>query len=297
VAVVKKKVVKKKVAGKSTPVVSLKANFAGRLSLSLPTKKTEPIMDMSAYTWLLYGERHIGKTTLASNFNDPFFLFFEPGGKAKRLRAEFIPTWEHFLGYVELLEQNPGYCQTVVIDPGGQCYELCMDYTCRRLGITHPQDEPKGGKGWKAVEKEFVQTHNRIFAAGYGMIALAHSVIREVKRRDGSTYNKLTVELGAQAFRYYCGTFDTTGYYTYDTDGSRILTIRGSAGVEAGTRCDEMFHLPDGSGRVGEISMGTDPKGKEGYLNLESAFKNSYYKGIRKEVSVQSRKVAKKKKK
>lgn len=274
-AVVKKQSHKKsktdKTKSTTRPPVSKK--FSQSLDLSLPERKTIPIKDMSVYTWLLYGERHIGKTTLAKNFDDPFFLFFEPGGKAKALKARFCPTWEHFLGYIELLEENPDYCKTVVIDPGGKCYDLCFDYVCKVMCISHPADESKGGKGWKAIEREFVKAHNRIFDAGFGMIACAHSVIREVKDRAGNTYNKLTVELSAQAFRYYCGTFDTTAYYTYDNNSNRILTLKGSADVEAGSRCDDMFSYTDGS-EIIEISMGNDKTGKTGYKNLELAFNN-----------------------
>lgn len=240
-------------------------------NLSLPDKKTIPFTDMSHYTWLIYGERHIGKTELAAQFNDPFFMFFEPGGNAQSLKAVFVPTWEHFLKYIELLEKNPDYCQTVVIDVGGKCYDCCFDYTCRELGIQHPVDEAKGGKGWKMVDKYFIEAHNRIFSAGFGIIALAHSTIREVKRKDGTSYDKLTVDLGAQAFRYYCGTFDNTGFYNYTNGGKRVLTIRGDENVEAGTRCTKNFLYTDGT-PIKDVSMGNSAK--EAYNNLQMAFNN-----------------------
>jgi len=239
--------------------------------LTLPESKSVPCSKITDYTWLIYGERKIGKTELASHFDDPFFLFFEPGGRAQKLRARFVNSWDEFLQYITLLESKPDYCRTVVIDVGGKCYDLAFEYACRKLGIEHPQDDAGGGKGWKTVEKTFIEAHNRLFALGVGIVVLAHSEVKEIRRKDGSKYDKFTLQLGAQPFRYYAGTFDTIAYYQYDDDGNRILTIRGDANIEAGTRCRDNFLYTDGMPVV-HIPMGTNSD--EGYKNLVNAFNN-----------------------
>lgn len=243
--------------------------------LALPTGPSEPKKNLHEYTILLYGERKIGKTSLASQFENPLFFMFEPGGSSLEARQVRIPTWGHFLEYLTLLERNPGYCQTVVIDTGSVAYEKCLEYVCRRENMIHPSDEDYG-KGWKLVTDEFKKAHDRIFNMGLSFIVTAHSEIKSVQRRDGTKYHKLTVDLSGSCFKYYCGTVDIIAYYQYDPDGSRVLTIRGDANVEAGVRCRNNFIYKNGTPMI-DIPMGVSEE--EAYDNFMKSFKNQFATG------------------
>ena len=64
--------------------------------LVLPKKRTPACTDLSKYTMLLYGREKIGKTSLASQFPETLFLFFEPGGIGLDLFEMSIESWESF---------------------------------------------------------------------------------------------------------------------------------------------------------------------------------------------------------
>jgi hypothetical protein len=236
----------------------------------LPDALSEPAENLEQYTMLVFGERKIGKTTLFARYPDPFFLFFEPGGKALRLKSRYMESWEDFLHAISLLEKNPGYCKTVIIDTGFMCYERCFEYCKKKLGLEDIRDEAWGG-GWKVIDAEFRAAHERLFALGLSFQVTAHTEIKHFKKKDGTEYDKLTTQLGGQATRFYNGIVDIISYYQYGNGGRRVLTIRGSDHVEAGSRVEGHFKFADGS-PIDDIPMGNSPE--EAFRNLQLAFDN-----------------------
>ena len=83
--------------------------------ISLPTELTKRMTRFGDFSLWLYGERKIGKTTLASLFPDAFFLFTEPGGKDLELMSRPVTNWKTFTGYVKLLEKDTRF-KTVIVD-------------------------------------------------------------------------------------------------------------------------------------------------------------------------------------
>jgi hypothetical protein len=233
--------------------------------LSLPSKLSVPSESIGDYTFLIYGERKIGKTTLASQFPEAFFMFTEPGGKALKIRQVQIDTWETYLKYIDLIESQPDYCQTIVIDTGYNLYEKCFEYCLKELKIEDPRDE-SWGTGWKFIDREFRRGHEKLFNLPVGVIILAHSEVKEIKTAGGFSHTKIVTQLGGQAYRFYSGVIDVIAYYHYDTDGNRKLCLKGSADVDAGSRIQDHFLGVD------NIPMGKSPK--EGYNNLINAFNN-----------------------
>lgn len=236
----------------------------------LPTELSVPHENLEQYTMLVFGERKIGKTTLFARYPDPFFLFFEPGGSALRLKSRYMQSWEDFLHAITLLEKNPGYCRTVIIDTGFMCYERCFEFVKKKLNLEDIRDEA-WGNGWKAIDAEFRAAHERLFALGLSFQVTAHTEIKHFKKKDGTEYDKLTTQLGGQATRFYNGIVDIIAYYQYGNGGTRVLTIRGSDHVEAGSRVEGHFEYPNGS-PIMDIPMGNSPA--EAFANLQKAFDN-----------------------
>jgi SpoVK/Ycf46/Vps4 family AAA+-type ATPase len=67
------------------------------MSMPLPQAKTPPKKKMEEQTILIYGPPKIGKSTLASQFDNPLFLATEAGLNALEVFQVPIPTWDDFL--------------------------------------------------------------------------------------------------------------------------------------------------------------------------------------------------------
>jgi len=237
----------------------------------LPTAPSVPSENVGDYTWLIYGERKIGKTSLCARFDDPFFIMFEPGGRGLRLRQQFVQNWDQFLDVLALLEAQPDYCRTVVIDTGFMCYERCFQAGLKEMGIDDPRDAG-WGSAYKLIEREFISAYERLEAIGTGIVVTAHSEMREVTHRSGLKYDKMVTQLSKAANRWFAGTLDVIGYYHYDEVANRVLTIAGTSEVEAGARCEGHFKYEGTGNPIETIPMGTSPD--EAYANLVKAFMN-----------------------
>lgn len=238
---------------------------------TLPTGNHTPLNDLHDFTFLIYGEPKIGKSSLAGQFPDAFFMFFEPGGKSIAQRQKYVPDWNAALEVLEQLEANPSYCKLVVIDTGFAAFERCYDYALDTLGLDKPSDGD-WGEAWKVMDKEFKKFHERLFALGLGFIVTAHSELVTVKKKNGLEHTKLRTMLGKQAWRFYNGIVDVIAYYEYDADKNRVLTIRGNADLEAGCRISDHFRFSDNDKPVEMIPMGEDEK--EAFHNFKAAFEN-----------------------
>ena len=235
---------------------------------------------------MLYGERKIVKTTLLSQFDNPLFLMFDPLNKGLAIKQVYINSWPNFRNVLKQLKtklkKSPNYCSMVIIDTGFMAYERCYQYMVRDvLGIKSAQNNDRG-LAWKEISREFMEAHDLIFELGLGFAVTAHAAIAEITRKDGSKYNKLTTQLGAQAFKFYNGLVDVIAFYQYNNNNERELTIEGNALVEAGARIDNHFNYKNGE-PVKDILMGKTSK--DAYRNLLLAFNNKLTKEEKKTVA------------
>jgi len=240
------------------------------LNLSLPTERSKRSENLADYTNMIYGAKKIGKTTLSSHFPQAFHLMFETGSKALEIMERMVPTWEHFLGYITLLEGKNHDFKNGIIDTGAIAYDRALEYVCKRKNIKHPSDLNDYGATWREISQEFERAHTRIVSLGMGLIVIVHEKVAEIETRSGKTFNQIVPALSGQADEYYAGTIDNIFYYEYVED-KRFLTIRGDEYIIAGTRCEKNFLTPDGE-RIYRIPMGDSSE--EAYTNLVSAFNN-----------------------
>jgi hypothetical protein len=257
-----------KLIGNKSKKKSRNEQSANNLDLVLPTEKSKPSIDPRDYSWLIYGKKKIGKTTLAAQFENALFLMCEPGGKALSIRQVSVRNWSEFRGYIDLAIKDKD-TRTIVIDTADLCYAYCLEYVCDKLAIEHPADEGYG-KGWNAVRKEFVSVINKLLHSGKGVVFISHSKDEEFKTRHSDTFHKTVSSMPGQAKDVLEGLVDIWANYDYD-GRRRVLIIGGSDEVDAGNRIEGRFHYPDGS-PIDRIPMGGNPK--EGYKNLIAAFNN-----------------------
>lgn len=239
------------------------------LEVRLPTERTEPIDDFRAYTWLLYGEKKIGKTTLCSQFGDCLQLFTEPGGKALRAWQRPLPDWKSFKGYIKLLANSDEFGM-VAVDTAERLFKLCFKHVCKREGFEHPSDENDFGKSWDKITQEFESAIADLLSQGRGVFFVSHAKLHDVKRRNGEQYHQLGPNLSGQAMAVLEGIVDVIAYYGYE-DSERIMVIRGDEHLRAGHRLDDHFNTTEGE-QIITIPMGDSAK--ESLANLRLAWDN-----------------------
>jgi len=242
----------------------------------IPTERSKPSPNLMDYTWLIYGDKGIGKTSLAAQMDSDgegkvLFAMFEPGGRALSIfKTDTITDWGFFRDIVSALQADRQGYNTIVIDPGSTAYQRCLEWVCKSLNIVHPGMVKDYGASWSQVNTEFQQLHSQIASLGMGFIVLAHDKEAERERRSGATYTKTVPVMSGSTEEFYAGIVDVIAHYEY-RGKERFLRIRGDEDCEAKCRLDHAFLTPGGA-RIVRIPMGSNPR--EGFRNLKTAFQN-----------------------
>lgn len=236
----------------------------------LPTERSEPDDNLGSYTWLIFGEKKIGKTSLTAMIGKAVHLFTEPGGKALRLYPVVIDNWKKFKKAVRALKKDKTFT-TVVVDIVDPLYPMVEDYTCEKLVIDDLADE-EWGKGWRDNRKEFERVFGELLNSGKGVIFISHAQEQKVETRDGTEYDRMMPTMHKRMRELVEGSVDIWAYYTYDKR-RRVLQILGDDHISAGHRLEGRFLTPDGR-PIRRIDMGTSAK--QGWQNVVAAFNNKY---------------------
>lgn len=258
-------------AASTTPISNLK--------ITLPTSKSVPSTELSDYVIFLYGQRKIGKTTLATCFPAALHLFFEPGGKGVETYAMEITSWDALKQIAELMYTPAAdLYKNIVLDTADIMYDQCMQYMMMmELGGLHPGEISDYGASWKKVRAEFTKVVSRLAKCGKGLIVISHAKETEIKTRFHGDWTKIIPTLPGQAIEFLTGFADINAYYGYfGTD--RWLIMDGSESIEVGGRKmgNKAFRTPSGE-KVVAIPMFDDANPnfdeKDAYENILRAFR------------------------
>ena len=263
----------------STPMrrpmaVQVKPSFP---AISLPTEKHIPVCDMNKSTWLIYGKKKIGKTSLAAQFPGGLVFSFEPGTEELSVYKVDIPGgtktnpgWKNFIAYIDLLEKTKHNFKTAIIDTGFEAYNRCLEFVCWKEGWEYPSEGKDRGVGWKKVSDEFRRQMLRLQQMNMGFVTICHDKMIECETRAGQKFDMVVPKLSGQADDFFRATIANLAYYHF-RDRERFLTIRGSDYIMAGVASESRFKNAQGED-IYAIPMGINSK--VAYTNIVRAFDN-----------------------
>ena len=136
---------------------------------------------------VIYGTEGIGKSTLAAQFPGALFIDAE-GGTAQMdvRRIEAPKTWDELLSDVREVAQNPGICETLILDTADFSEQMLISHICKK----HNQKgiESFGyGKGYTYVGEEWqklMAAFDAVIRAGMNVTVIAHARQRKIELPD-----------------------------------------------------------------------------------------------------------------
>lgn len=237
--------------------------------MKLPTQRKKPSDNIVDYILMIVGEKKVGKTSFCTQFPNNFIMEFEPGN-AKHLDANYedITSLSVFNSLLRELENNPGYCKTLILDEITILYDLIHLALLALEGIEDPQ-KLGHGKGWGRIGRTFDSYIRRLQSLDCGIIYTGHSEIKEAESRSGRKISKLEAAMGSRVSRTMDRLTHFWGVMQFNEEGNRNLHITGDDYIKAGHGFSENhFKLVEG----GVIPLGSSPV--EGYQNFIKAWNN-----------------------
>ena len=151
---------------------------------------------------VIYGPEGIGKTTIASRFNNPLFIDTEGGTAHMDVSRLDKPTsWVGLVSLVEAVAAEKGICGTLVLDTADWAEQICIADTCakyKKAGI----EEFGYGKGYTYVAEEFTKllsALDKVIEAGITVVVTAHAKMRKFEQPDEmGAYDRWEMKLSKQ---------------------------------------------------------------------------------------------------
>lgn len=246
---------------------------------SLPTEPEEPGGGLNDFSFLIHGEKKIGKTKLSIQVEDgekpALLLQFDPPQIAYKRWEVVLETFRKAKKVVRKLEKlaksgsKKFPYSRVVVDRADTWYFLAEKFVKEKLVIEKMNDEAYGG-AWTMLKEEFADMVDRILRLPCGKWFLCHSIHETEENRHGQEVTRLRPNLNKRADEILNGKVD--GWFAYMYEGKdRVLVIQGDEFTGAGHRIDGHFLTPGGK-RIRTIPMGGSAE--EAYQNFVSAFNN-----------------------
>lgn len=206
--------------------------------MDLPIKKSQKVTNLQEYTYFIYGEPKVGKTTFCSNFESALFICTEPGHKFQEIYKVSPTNWTEFKDIARKLYSSKHDFKTIVIDTVDNAYTMCKDYVCKQLHINDPSDLGYG-KGFNAVKSEFHSVINGLAQKGFGIIFVSHAQTNEKEVKNVKrSYTDST--LSGSARKVVSGLCDFIFYCYIDDDGTRKFRTKATPNYNAGDRTGKL---------------------------------------------------------
>lgn len=194
----------------SRPATVAKPPSAG--VLTLPTKKTKPVIGLHDYITMYFGPPGVGKTTFVNGFGERvLFLSTDRGTRFLSALREECLNWVKFGSVLSVLEkgQSKNY-DFIVIDHVDDWASMAEAAVLKKLNVEALTDAGYG-KGWSLLKKELKTFIRRLKALPCGIVFIAHERIEKIKV-GGLDVDKIMPNMSKQAWNEIVPLCDLVGY-------------------------------------------------------------------------------------
>jgi GTPase SAR1 family protein len=227
----------------------------------------KPKVDISEYTFLIYGKAKSGKTTLFFEITKEFYngdlskgllIGLEKGYKA--LNGIFAVNPSNWSEFDELTNQliedrNELPYRLLGIDTLDILYSYACDFVIRRERIARKDAKIKTiadipwGAGYSMVGELIDKVIHKLINAGYGLFLISHNTEKKFASRDGKEYDQTTISLPTRARNSFINMSDFIIFVDIEKskDGNKLVDnryiyFRSDGDIEAGSRFE---NVPD----------------------------------------------------
>jgi hypothetical protein len=269
---------------KTKQVRRTKKASSGVSAIRIPSvdEVNEPSTTLTDYAICLFGEKGVGKTSLAAQFENSLIIMLEPKRRNLRIRQVNVDP----MSIRDMEESNPKMTpwmlikeytkavladdtvDTVGIDTVDRAWEACINHHCFQKGIKDPSDANDHGRTWRVIKDDFEQTMNKLLYADKGLIFISHAHLREVESHEGD--NQWVPTCAPAAWKYLKAVCDLAIHFGY-TESRRALTIRNPGRIWSSCGPTDQFRTADGT-PIETFFSGNSHE--ESYKILTDAFNN-----------------------
>jgi hypothetical protein len=227
----------------------------------------KPKVDISEYSFLIYGKPKSGKTTLFFEIAKEFYngdlskallIGLEKGYKALNGIFAVNPSnWNEFEELVNQLieDRNELPYRLLGIDTLDVLYTYACDFVIRRERIARKDAKIKTiadipwGAGYSMTGELIEKSIHKLINAGYGLFLISHNTEKKFTSRDGKEYDQTTIALPTRARNIFINMADFIIFVDIEKskDGNKLVDnryiyFRSDGDIEAGSRFE---NVPD----------------------------------------------------